>query len=64
MLLSERELKILSLVAEGFSDAEIGRMMNLSPKTINYHVEKVKTMFGVKTRIQAVVTAMRSGYIH
>lgn len=62
--LGERELKILSLVAEGYTDAEIGAQMNLSPKTINYHVEKVKAQFGVRTRIEAVVFALRRGYIY
>jgi DNA-binding CsgD family transcriptional regulator len=38
-------------------------ILNISPKTVNYHVEKAKKRFGVTTRIQAVMTAMRLGVL-
>lgn len=62
--LSERETNILSLIADGKSDVEIGAVLNISPKTVNYHVENVKRLYGVRTRIQAVVAALRRGDIY
>lgn len=58
-----RESEILSWVAAGKSDWAIGRLLNISGKTVNFHVENAKRKFGVATRVQAVVVAMRNGLI-
>jgi DNA-binding CsgD family transcriptional regulator len=58
-----RESEILSWVAAGKSDWAIGRILNISGKTVNFHVENAKRKLGAGTRIQAVVAAMRSGII-
>jgi DNA-binding CsgD family transcriptional regulator len=57
--LTQREIECLSWAAEGKTDAEIGVILDISSKTVNYHVENTKKKFGVGTRIQAVVGAMR-----
>ncbi len=59
--LTPREIECLRWVSAGKSDWQIGRILNISSKTVNYHVENVKRKFGVATRIQAVVAAMRQG---
>jgi DNA-binding CsgD family transcriptional regulator len=59
--LTERELECLSWAAAGKSDWEIGQILSVSSKTINYHIENAKRKFGVTTRIQAIIAAMRSG---
>ncbi len=56
-----RELEVLKWISAGKSDWQIGQILNISAKTVNYHVENVKRKFGVATRIQAVVAAMRQG---
>ena len=58
-----RESQILSWVAAGKSDWAIGRILRISDKTVNFHVENAKRKFGVGTRLQAVVAAMRTGMI-
>jgi DNA-binding CsgD family transcriptional regulator len=58
-----REAQILGWIAAGKSDWEIGRILNISAKTVNFHVERAKRKFGVATRIQAVLAAMRNGAI-
>ena len=58
-----RESEILAWVAAGKSDWAIGRILNISGKTVNFHVENVKRKLGAGTRIQAVVAAMRIGLI-
>lgn len=61
--ITRREREVLGWIAAGKSDWEIGRILNISAKTVNYHVEKAKRKFGVATRIQAVVLAMRKGLL-
>jgi DNA-binding CsgD family transcriptional regulator len=57
-VLTNREQEILSWIAQGKSDASIGQILNISSKTVNYHVENAKRKFAVATRIQAVIAAM------
>jgi DNA-binding CsgD family transcriptional regulator len=59
--LTDREVECLQWIAAGKSDWQIGKILNISQKTVNYHVENVKRKFGVATRIQAVVAAMQQG---
>ena len=61
--LSPREIEILSWITEGKSDWQIGQILSISEKTVNYHIENVKRKFGVATRVQAVVGAMRQGML-
>jgi DNA-binding CsgD family transcriptional regulator len=61
--ITARESEILGWVAVGKSDWAIGRLLNISQKTVNFHVENAKRKFGVATRLQAVVVALRSGII-
>jgi LuxR family transcriptional regulator, quorum-sensing system regulator LasR len=60
---TRRECQILGWIAAGKSDWAIGRILNISGKTVNFHVENAKRKFGVGTRVQAVVAAMREGVI-
>ena len=61
--MTARESEILAWVAAGKSDWAIGRILNISGKTVNFHVENAKRKLGVGTRLQAVMAAMRSGLI-
>lgn len=58
-----RESEILGWIAVGKSDWAIGRLLKISGKTVNFHVENAKRKFGVATRVQAVIVAMRAGII-
>jgi LuxR family quorum sensing-dependent transcriptional regulator len=59
--LTERELECLRWAAAGKSDWEIGQILLISAKTVNYHIENAKRKFGVATRVQAIVAALRIG---
>jgi DNA-binding CsgD family transcriptional regulator len=61
--MTARESEILAWVAAGKSDWAIGRILDISGKTVNFHVENAKRKLGVGTRVQAVIAAMRSGLI-
>jgi LuxR family transcriptional regulator, quorum-sensing system regulator LasR len=58
-----REIQVLIWIAAGKSDWAIGRILKISGKTVNFHVENAKRKFGVGTRVQAVVAAIRKGVI-
>lgn len=64
MSLTPREFECLKWVAEGKSDWEIGQILSISAKTVNYHIENAKRKFGVATRVQAVVAALRAGRLY
>ncbi len=59
--LSDREFECMKWVAAGKTDWEIGQILTISPKTVNYHVENAKRKMLVPTRVQAVMAALLSG---
>jgi DNA-binding NarL/FixJ family response regulator len=61
--LSPRELEVLQLVAEGLSNAEIGRALFISEATVKTHLLRTFTKLGVSDRTAAVTTAMQAGYL-
>ena len=61
--LSERELEVLRLVAEGQTNQEIAEKLVLSPTTVKTHVQNILQKLGVSDRTQAAVYAVRHGLI-
>lgn len=59
--LSDRELDVLSLLAEGLTNAEIGRALLLSPATVKDHLSAIYTKLGTTNRVQTAVLAHRMG---
>ena len=59
--LTERELDVLRLVAEGLPNAAIGQRLFISPKTVSVHVSHILDKLGVATRGEAAATAHRQG---
>lgn len=55
--LSDRELEVLRLVAQGLTDEEIAIRLTLSPHTVHRHVANVRTKLGVTSRAAAAVWA-------
>lgn len=55
--LSEREVETLTWAARGKTSAEIAVILNLTKRTVDFHVDNARTKLGVTTRIQAVVKA-------
>lgn len=61
--LSDRELQVLNLLAEGQSNPEIASTLCLSRNTVKTHVRNILNKLGVDHRIQAVVIAFRHGLV-
>ena len=56
--LSEREVEVLRLVAEGCSNPEIGRRLSISRRTAEHHVQHIYTKLGISTRAAAALFAL------
>ena len=61
--LTKREHEVLSLLAEGFPQAEIASRLSVSPKTVAKHIEHVLSKLGVHSRTEAVAFALRNGVV-
>jgi DNA-binding NarL/FixJ family response regulator len=61
--LSERELEVLKLIAEGLSNAEISNRLFISEKTTKSHVSNILSKLHLADRTQAAVYAWREGVV-
>jgi DNA-binding NarL/FixJ family response regulator len=61
--LSPREIEILDLVARGNSNKIIGRKLSISDQTVKNHVSAILRKLEVNDRTEAVVYALRNGWI-
>ena len=61
--LSDRELEVLRLIANGKDNAEIARQLFISPKTVKNHISNILMKLQIENRIQAAVYAVRSGIV-
>jgi DNA-binding NarL/FixJ family response regulator len=57
--LSERELAVLDLIAEGYTNREIGERLYLSEKTVKHHVSDILGKLGLARRVEAAGFAIR-----
>ncbi len=61
--LTQREVDVLELLAEGLPHEEIGRRLGISSETVRTHLRKASGRLDASTRTQAVATALRLGLI-
>ena len=61
--LSEREIDVLKLIANGKDNAMIAAELHISPKTVKNHISNILMKLQIDNRIQAAVYAVRSGIV-
>jgi len=61
--LTERELDVLRLLAEGMSNREIGNKLSLTEGTVKNYVTNVLQKIGARDRTQAALRGRESGLI-
>ena len=61
--LSDREIEVLKLIANGKDNAQIARDLFISPKTVKNHISNILMKLQIDNRIQAAVYAVRSGLV-
>ncbi len=62
-LLTKRECEVLQLMAEGRSNRTIGEILYISEKTVKNHVSNILHKMKVQDRTQAVVEAIKNGWV-
>ena len=61
--LSKREMEVLTCVVKGMSNKEIALLLGISHQTVKNHVTAILRKFGVEDRTQAVVYALKRGWV-
>lgn len=61
--LTDRELEIVRLVAEGLTNRQIGETIFLSPATVKTHLQRIALKVGIGDRSAIVAHCMREGLI-
>lgn len=61
--LSQREVEVLDYIAKGNSNKEIARALSISDQTVKNHITSIMRKLAVNDRTQAVVYALRQGWI-
>lgn len=61
--LSDREMEVLGCVVRGMSNKEIASLLGISHQTVKNHVTAILRKFGVEDRTQAVVYALKRGWV-
>lgn len=61
--LSDREMEVLNCVVRGMSNKEIANMLEISHQTVKNHVTSILRKFGVDDRTQAVIYALKRGWV-
>ncbi|GAA1534989.1 DNA-binding NarL/FixJ family response regulator [Microbacterium ginsengiterrae] len=61
--LTDREIEVLRLVAEGYSNSQIAGLIHLAEGTVKNHISSVLAKLGARDRTNAVLRAIREGML-
>jgi signal transduction histidine kinase/DNA-binding CsgD family transcriptional regulator len=61
--LTPREMEVIQLLGEGLSNKEIARLLSISPRTVNFHLDNIYSKLGVNSRTEAAIHALRQGWV-
>jgi len=61
--LTARELEILSLIVDGLGNKEIAYRLNISDRTVQFHIRSIFEKTGARTRTEAAVLALKKSLL-
>ena len=61
--LTSREAQILNMIAQGMTNAEIGKRLGISPMTVDNHRTRLMGKLGVNSRAQLLAVALKTGLL-
>ena len=61
--LTDRELRVLNLLADGLSNPKIARVLSISRNTVKFHVSSIISKLGAASRTEAVAIGVKHGLI-
>jgi signal transduction histidine kinase len=61
--LTPREMEVIQLLSEGMSNKEIARLLFISPRTVNFHLDNIYSKLDVNSRTEAAIYALRQGWV-
>lgn len=61
--LSDRELEVLGLMAQGMSNSDIATALTIGESTVKSHVNRILSKLGVSDRTQAVIISVKRGIV-
>jgi DNA-binding NarL/FixJ family response regulator len=59
--LTQREIEVLTLLADGRRSDEVAQALTISPKTVATHVQRILAKLGARTRAEAIAVAYKEG---
>ena len=62
-LLTDREIEVLALIAQGFINKEIGRQLNIGLTTVISHRKNITEKLGMKSVSALTIYAVMHGYV-
>jgi two-component system NarL family response regulator len=61
--LTERETEVLHLIAEGYTDREIGKALYIAENTVKTRVKDILAKLNARNRTHAVTVGFRNGLV-
>ena len=62
--ITPRQAEVLKLVAKGFTNKEIARLLNIGPESVKEHIANILIRLDASSRSEAVAIAMSEGWLH
>ncbi len=61
--LTEREIEVIQYLTEGLTNKEIAALLQISPRTIKFHLDNIYSKLNVNSRTEAAIYALRQGWV-
>lgn len=61
--LSLRELEVCQWAAEGKQVSDIARLLDITPRTVTYHLKRIEQKLGASSKSQAISLALKQGMV-